>query len=381
MNNLHISLTSFKNESRLLKQANSLLVNTKISTVFVAALHEEDLKENESIKNNLLAHRFKLTTRRWGANIFVRLLKYIEFCLRVSLYYRKKDVEVINVHSLALLPLGVILKYVYKAKLIYDTHELETESNGLTGGRQRLARIVESKLIYKADGVIVVCDSIGDWYEDKYKITRPTVVMNAPIYKEIGNHDKFRALLNIKKEHSIFLYQGLLSPGRGIELILEAFKKVEPNNIIIFMGYGVLQNLIEEYSKESPNIIFFPAVSPDAVLEYTASADVGIALIENTCLSYYYCMPNKLFEYAMAGVPTIASNMKEMATFIENNKVGVVIKELNVACMTEAINDISKLDLKELRANCDSASRNYAWNIQEAKMLAGYSNWGIKEKL
>ena len=378
MNNLHISLTSFKNESRLLKEAKSLLKNSFVSNVFVAALHEEGLKEDERLESNLRVTRFKLSTRKWGANLIVRLLKYFEFCMRVYFHHRTLNIKSVNVHSLGLLPLGYFLKLSFGAKLIYDAHELETESNGLAGFRQRLAKFIERNLIKRVDGVIVVSESIADWYQGTYDITRPAVVMNVPWYRTISKSDKFRDELGIKKQQKIFLYQGLLSPGRGIELIIDTFKTENSNNVVVFMGYGVLEETIKSAAGQHSNIFFFPAVSPEVVLNYTASADVGISIIENVCLSYYYCMPNKMFEYAMAGIPTIVSNMKEMSHFVNTYKAGAVIEENKVEYLRKAITDISSLSKDELKENCYNVATQFSWETQEKIMLDAYTQWGFR---
>jgi len=44
----------------------------------------------------------------------------------------------------------------------------------------------------------------------------------------------------------------------------------------------------------------------------TASVDIGVSLIENLSTSYYYALPNKLFEYIMADVPVVVSNLPQM---------------------------------------------------------------------
>lgn len=62
----------------------------------------------------------------------------------------------------------------------------------------------------------------------------------------------------------------------------------------------------------SSNIYSYPAVSPD----YTSSADFGILFYENNCLNHNYCSPNKMFEYLMAEIPVIASNLYEMKRLI-----------------------------------------------------------------
>ena len=61
------------------------------------------------------------------------------FCL-----FRFTKVDVVNCHSLNCLFIGVILKIIRGVKLIYDTHELETERNGLTGIKKVFSKKLKS---------------------------------------------------------------------------------------------------------------------------------------------------------------------------------------------------------------------------------------------
>ncbi|MBF4323133.1 glycosyltransferase, partial [Vibrio anguillarum] len=211
-----------------------------------------------------------------------------------------------------------LLKKLFKVKLVYDAHELETEKNGLNGFRQRISKYIESLFIRSCDLIIVVGENIADWYANAYKIERPLVVKNSPRFRLQAKKNLFRERLGILPNQKILLYQGGLMKGRGVQLILDAFKERKDSHVVaVFMGYGDLTTEVEQAAKNHQNIFYFPAVSPNVVLDYTASADIGISLIENTCLSYYFCMPNKLFEYAMAGIPVIVSDMKEMAEAVQ----------------------------------------------------------------
>lgn len=276
---------------------------------------------------------------------------------------------------MALLPLGVILKKIYKAQLIYDTHELETEKNGLVGFRQKISKFLERILIKHVNLTIVVSESIADWYMNEYNLSRPTVVLNVPRKQTLSSCNHFREQLNIQSNQLILLYQGGLMKGRGVHLILEAFKQRNQDNIVaIFMGYGELEEEIKLASKQSNNIYFYPAVSPNVVLDYTSSADIGISLIENTCLSYYYCMPNKLFEYAMTGLPIIVSNMKDMSEIVNKNNMGVVIKDFSPDGINIAIDNLLQQDLNIIKSNAYSTACANSWEIQEQKMLAAYKD-------
>jgi len=161
-----------------------------------------------------------------------------------------------------------------------------------------------------------------------YGIEKPALVLNTPVYKEIEKKDIFRDSLNISKDKTIFLYQGGLSQGRGIEILLETFKTVDDDTaVIVFMGYGPLEESIVDIAKDYDNIYFHQAASPDVLLDYTSSADFGISTIEDSCLSYRYCLPNKMFEYLMAEIPVIDSSLFEMKRLMEHSHVGVVAKE------------------------------------------------------
>lgn len=375
MSSLHITLTELKNQSRLLKEAESLIRSNLVDKLYIAALHADGLLRDEKFGENIRARRFALRTRKYSKNLFFQTLKYLEFSFRVYAGYKDKHIRVINVHTLSLLPLGVILKRIWGAKLVYDTHELETETSGLYGVRKKLSKWVERALIDQVDLTIVVSESIADWYANAYRIPRPVVVLNACHQRKLMKKNHFRLRLGIKEEQKILLYQGGLVHGRGVSLILEAFRVRKDNNVVaVFMGYGSMQSDIEEFSKKRSNVFFYPAVSPSSVLEYTSSADMGIHLIQNTCLNHFYCMPNKLFEYAMAGLPVLVSDMKEMAAFVEGNSMGSVIKEFSPEAINHAIDLLLAQDIEVLHVNAHKTGVKHAWEVQEAAMLRAYAN-------
>lgn len=84
-------------------------------------------------------------------------------------------------------------------------------------------------------------------------------------------------------------------------------------------------------------------------------------------------MPNKLFEYGMAGLPVIVSNMFDMAEYVQLNKCGLVLNELDVASVHNVIEAVQGENVPELsKRSYESACRN-AWEVQEQKMLKAYN--------
>ncbi len=372
---ISIVLNNFTNDSRVLKEAISL--QNAGYEVEVAALWENGVEEFETVQN-ISVHRIKIITKNWSKNKIIQLLKYFEFIFRAVKQY--KNNTIFHCNDLDALVIGVIVKKFFnrKAKIVYDAHEYETETKNLKGFVKKIVKVLEKTLIKYADKVITVSDSIANEYVKLYNIKKPALVLNTPPYKIIEKKDLFREKLGIGKDKTIFLYQGGLSKGRGIEILLDTFKQLQitpiTNNtpVIVFMGYGPLGKMIKEASKSYKNIYFYPAVAPDILLDYTSSADFGILFYENNCLNHYYCSPNKMFEYLMAEIPVIVSNLYEMKRLVEKYQIGIVAKENTPQDLQKAIEEALKLDIEELRKNIQKVKNIYNWENQEKVLLKVY---------
>ena len=369
---ISIVLNNFKNDSRVLKE-NISLQNAGYR-VKVVALHEEPLKEFDIVQN-IDVHRIKLKSRSWSKNKAIQLLKYFEFIFRVVKEYKTSDI--LHCNDLNALPIGYVIKKFYNkdVKIVYDAHEYEINDRSNESKYSiKIKYFLEKRLIKYADKVMTVSDAIANEYVKLYGIPKPALVLNTPPYTNIEKKDIFRETLNISADKTIFLYQGGLSKGRGIEILLDAFKNIDDEKaVMVFMGYGLLETTIVETVKEYNNIYFHKAVAPHILLNYTSSADFGISTIEDSCLSYRYCLPNKIFEYTMAEIPVIVSNLPEMKRVVENN-IGVVAQNNTPKGLNVAIKEALKLDKKKLHQNIQKVKKIYNWEEQEKVLLEVYKD-------
>ena len=371
--NIHLYPSSFKNESRIEKQALTISQLGLFDEICLLGTYEKGLERRRKLASSVSVNL--LGKENSSGGMIKKFGTFLIWYISVFNFCRNKSISCVNVHSLSSLVLGSLIKAVNKSVLIYDTHELETETNGSRGMRKKVAKFVERALIHRVDHVFVVSESIADWYASEYPIDRPTVILNTPKLYHPPKTNIFRETFDIKNDQIIVLYQGGLGSGRGVNLLLSAFKQRKDNKVVIvFMGAGNLELDILVASKESDRIFFHPAVPPDIVLNYTVSADIGVSFIQNTCLSYYYCMPNKLFEYAMSGLPVIVSSMKEMRSFVEKYNLGVVVEKESVDALNEAIDSILNSDIVKLKNNARKAAEIHSWEIQEQKMCAVYES-------
>lgn len=356
------------NDSRVIKIAESL--SSLKYDVEVIAHGKKDLKKKEFYKNFAIIRFFNLD--RQVASSSKKFIIYLKFISK-SIFYCKKF-DVLHCNDLNTLPIAFILKKIKSSiKVVYDAHEYETEVHNIKGIKKYLIKKLEKFLIKYADDVICVSESIAVAYKKLYNI-EPSIILNTPALESIAKHDIFRNELKIDKNQKIFLYQGSLSPGRGIEKLIKVFKEIEKEYVLIFMGYGVLEEYILKEIKQNTheNIFLYPAVSPETLLKYTASADYGISLIEDICLSYRYCLPNKMFEYIMSNLPVLVSDLPEMKKIVLGNNIGKVVNMNSIESIKNGILEISKENLSQFSVNLQSVQQQYNWDNEEKKLLNMY---------
>lgn len=355
--NIHIYPSPMTNESRIFKESRFLSKNYNFDKIILLGIWQEGLKKEEVLEKNIYIKRVSLF------NLRKRSVMYLYYYLYVFLFIIFKKPKMINIHTLEFLPLALIAK-IFRIKVIYDAHELETEKANFNGFRKKISKVIEKTFIKFTDRVIVVGEAIADHYKKMYpNMNRPFVVLNTPNYKETNKNNIFREKFNIKDEKIIFLYQGAISQSRGIQILLNTFK--DSDKIIIFMGYGPLVDEVKRYSLEYNNIFYHEAVKPDVLLNYTSSADIGFCLIENICKSYDYCMPNKMFEYLMAGIPVVGSELFEMNKIINKFEVGKTIDYTKSNKLKDLINEISISDLEKYKNNIENFKKKFNWEEQE----------------
>lgn len=366
--NLHISLTKFTHESRVLKQTNSLLKNNVFNKIQIIALHEDFLAKEEMLGKNLKLNRIILIYNRIPIPGISRILAYFEFYYKILKILKSNPdkISVVNVHTLLLLPIGYWIKKKYNAKLVYDAHELETEvvNNKLF---KIIFKRVEKKYIKHVDLSVFVSESIQEWYLNEYGSLNSIVILNCPLAQENSERlDNFRKIYSIPKEHSILLYQGGLSKNRGVKLLLDSFEELKLSGYsLVFMGYGDLEDYILNKINTCSDVYLHPAVPPNELFKYTKSADIGIHWIDDSCINHEYCMPNKLFEYINADLPVLVSNLKEMKKVVDNFQIGVVIKDWNAISLKMAIESLEKKDKEVLSSGLKRAKSIYNWQNQE----------------
>ena len=292
------------------------------------------------------------------------------------------DVEssIYHASDLYTLPAQAAAAKRHRGKLVYDARELYPNVASTTGRpwAHWFWRTLEWRFSRKADLVSTVSPSIADQLVSRYRIKSPVVLYNVPEFEEVPPSSVIRNALGIGPDTCIILHQGNVQKDRGCFVLAEAMKQVD-HAVLVFLGGGPLKEQLKDYvNKEGlgDRVRFLAKVDPSMLLAYTASADVGVTLLEDTCLNHRFALPNKLFEYFMAGVPVLASDLPEIRRVVNAFDAGVLVDPAHVDHVAQGLQKmVKKPELREaLARNTSAVLKTYSWEQASQEFVIRYKD-------
>ena len=262
------------------------------------------------------------------------ITKYFKYFKYVKNYISKNNIDVIIASDLySMIPCAQTKKY-HKAKIIYDSRELYTKLAGLKNKPiiQKIWSWHEKKYIPDVDCVLVTANIDKAYLKQLYQFPKIKIVKNLPGQSFLNNKSiDLKEMFQLTKEHTVFLYQGKFHNGRGICFSIQSISKIK-GAVLILIGEGPMKTkylkIAEAYNMKG-RIFFIESVPYQSLGSFAASADIGLSIIQPISKSYEHALPNKLFEYAISGLPCICSNLPAMQEMIETYHTGITINYNN----------------------------------------------------
>ncbi len=282
---------------------------------------------------------------------------------------RNVPARVYHASDLYSLPAMRLAAKIHRSRLVYDARELYSHV-AATAGRPWVRAFwfqAERRNIGATHAVFTVSDSIADRLSRSYRIARPAVLHNVPDMQHPLPAGTLRVRAGVDNDTVLILHQGHVQRNRGCFALVDAMHDIH-GAAAVFMGGGSLMASLKRAVRErglDMRVRFVDPVPPDELLPVTADADLGVTLLEDTCLNHRYALPNKLFEYLMAGVPVLASDLREMRAVVQDFNVGMVVHPSDRTAL-----------VRTLQRCVDDAEARQQWSINAAKVFDRYS-WAI----
>lgn len=371
-------------DSRVLKEAESLSKNN--CTVTIVGLN--DVQETPTIELPFKVILIRVKSRKYRSRILLPL-KFVELIYRNYKLLMRQDLDVIHCHDISPMIIAWLVAVRRKVPIVYDSHELEYDRNTPSKTLKLFNRFYEKLFIGKASQIIVSEGAFrANIMRKVHNLRAPlTYVRNCPprVAERQIQPISLREKLGVSKDSRILLYVGYVGIGRGTIQTIESLLHLPKEVILVIIGTvrdkGDFQNTIDKNNLNERVFVIGPYPYKE-LIRYTVSADVGLCLYENTCLSYYHSTPTKLFDYIAAGVPPLVSNFPAMNEIVQNSpegEIGIPVNPDNPAEIAKGIKIILNWDDEKLaivRERMHGLHHSqYNWDLQEENLLSVYQKY------
>jgi glycosyltransferase involved in cell wall biosynthesis len=172
------------------------------------------------------------------------------------------------------------------------------------------------------------------------------------------------------------IYTGTVSKVRGRDVMLEAMALLAKENTVAHLtiiGCSEEQlkfcsQRIHELSIENM-VTLLGRMSGKDIPAYLAQADVGICLWERTVWTEFN-PPTKLFEYLVAGLPILASNISSHTRYVHHWRNGLIFDyDANSLAKTIVTLNNQKSKIGDLRKQAKDSGNQYLWERIEPIFL------------
>jgi len=296
---------------------------------------------------------------------------YLEYNLRLSIFLLFQSFDTLHTVDADTAFAGSIVRRFKRFFWVYDAHEYFTEVPELQG-RKRVRAIwsfVESRAFKRADVAITVSQTIAEIYEEMYQKS-VHVIRNVPDLRSEGS----AAVPNKPQGLPVLIYQGALNTGRCVEHYIRAMKDLDAK--LLIAGEGDLSSQLRSISRSegvSDKVEFLGRLDPEDLRDTTATAYLGLNILENKGLSYYYSLSNKTFDYMQAGIPQLCSPFPEYEK-LNSEFRSMLFAEADPHDISEKVklllNDRSLYE--ELATNAEIAGNAWNWAKEKVKLLDIY---------
>jgi glycosyltransferase involved in cell wall biosynthesis len=261
---------------------------------------------------------------------------YAEYNLRLFFYllFDKADIYLSNDTDSLLA--NYLAAKIRRKPLIFDAHEMFPEVPEVANRKfvKAVWTAIEKWIFPHLKHSYTVCQSIADIYNQKYRMNMQVVRNIPPAEQMIHTH----APINVQGK-KIILYQGAVNVGRGIEWVIDAMPFLDDFLFYVIGTGDVLEALKDKVNRMNLNnrIIFTGRIPFEELPAYTACADIGINLLENNGLNYYYSLPNRIFDYIRSNIPVLACDFPEIHRIIARYGIGTLVNHYEPQYLAETI--------------------------------------------
>lgn len=155
------------------------------------------------------------------------------------------------------------------------------------------------------------------------------------------SHDDTGAAVGQLKGKTVVIYQGMIAPDRDLTLLARALARAANNYLLVLMGperYEGVRRIQEIYG----DTVYVGKFDAPRHLEVTSYAHIGVAYYDASTLNNIFCAPNKTYEYAGFGIPTLCNDVPGLVHTVGMSGAGVCVDFNDEESLCSALEEIER---------------------------------------
>lgn len=298
-------------------------------------------------------------------------LFYLEYNLRLFIWLLRHKFDVYTAIDLDTLLPNLAIARLKGKKVHYDAHEYFSEVPEVVDRPivKRIWEAVARFAIPRVDAAYTVGAALAQIFQARYGIPFQ-VIRNVPT-RTASTPQRLNS-----STPQVILYQGVLNQGRGLEIAIAAMQQIDGAELWL-AGEGDLSSALRQLATDlhlEHKVKFLGYLAPEDLRAVTKQATIGLNLLENRGLSYYYSLANKAFDYVQAEVPSIQMKFPEYIALQEEHRVFYLLSRLEVNALVEAMQRLLLDDelYLALQEGCRKAAKEWCWEKEATTLLRLY---------
>ena len=272
----------------------------------------------------------------------------------------------------------------YGGKIVYDAVEIPEDRSGIAVTRtpmwlNKYELWRDSRIIRSADKVITIGPAVADFTAKRYSIKKPFVVRNCSLFRTVKPDNAMKKDLALGARERIGVVIGSIYNNQGMEQLIKSIQYMDMNIHIAVLGPESEQGFVDylkglaQESGVQKRFHIIPPQPPHLLIDYAASADLGIIARQANCLNNLYSLPNKVFEMIMARLPIACSRLPNIQSIVEQHRIGISFDETDPKDIARVINSILGSDekLSIFKQAVERAARELCWE-EEGRKYASF---------
>ena len=196
-------------------------------------------------------------------------------------------------------------------------------------------------------------------------------ILNAPSYRA----SRFRPATN---DHVRLVHHGAALPGRKLEYLIDLVPmldhRYELTLILLPSNPGYLERLKRKAAQTVPGRVHFiaPIADKAKLFDELETFDIGIPPIVARQLNDFYALPNKFFDFIMAGLALAVAPLPMMQQIVVDHEIGVVAEDQSPRALAGSLNALSANDINRYKLNSLKLAKSMNAETEQKKLLNIY---------